>query len=66
MLTTFEIQTQVKDIINELNNLVHGGTFTYQPKIEQLTTQLNIIRNGCPHSYKNGKCEYCQKEETNE
>lgn len=63
-------QQEIKNKINELNNKIEScstaGFFILNKAVVSLNEQISQLQQECEvigHSYNNGICEYCGKEE---
>lgn len=54
------IQKRVQEIYDYLDKCYQKGTFEYNPKFGELTTELSDLRIQCSHVFNNGQCIYCK------
>lgn len=54
------IQKRVQEIYDYLDKHCQKGTFEYNPKFNELITELSSLRLQCSHVFNNGQCIYCK------
>lgn len=63
-MTNTEIFTRVTNACEELDELLSGmDVFTFNPRVAELEKEIEDLQAQCEHSFHDGKCEYCGKEE---
>jgi hypothetical protein len=59
----YEIKSTIEKNNAEIVSLCNPNNFVFIPRVNQLLRENAVIRSNCEHSFKDGVCEYCQKEE---
>ena len=63
-MTNTEIFTRVTNACEELDKLLSGmDAFTFNPRVAELEKEIEDLQSKCEHSFHDGVCEYCGKEE---
>jgi uncharacterized small protein (DUF1192 family) len=63
-MTNTEIFTRVSTACEELEELLSDmDVFTFNPRVAELEKEIEDLQAQCKHSFHDGSCEYCGKEE---
>ena len=66
-MTQEELGKSINSQINQNNDKIEKflitNNFLLNSQVSELIEKNKQLQNQCPHSYKNGYCEYCYKEE---
>lgn len=63
-MTNTEIFTRVTNACEELDKLLSEmDAFTFNPRVAELEKEIEDLQSKCEHSFHDGVCEYCGKEE---
>ena len=63
-MTNNEIFTRVTHACEELDEILSGmDVFTFNPRVAELEKEIDELQSKCVHSFHDGVCKYCGKEE---
>ena len=63
-MTNNEIFTRVTRACEELDEILSGmDVFTFNPRVAELEKEIEELQSKCVHSFHDGVCKYCGKEE---
>ena len=57
-----EIKAKIDALSLEAEKLVDPTTFVLNPKILELSKQIEALREQCQHHFVDGVCEFCYQE----
>ena len=58
-----EIKRQIDDLFHQIEELQDPTCFVLNPKVMELNEQVFQLQSNCEHSFLNGVCEFCYKED---
>lgn len=63
-MTNKEIFTRVTSACEELDEILSNmDVFMFNPRVAELEKEIEDLQTQCKHSFHDGVCEYCGKEE---
>ena len=63
-MTNLEIKEKIDANNKIIKTLLDPSTFTLNNVVKELLIENDALQTQCTHSFVDGYCEYCQKEET--
>jgi peptidoglycan hydrolase CwlO-like protein len=62
-LTPEEIETEIKNLEKELEDVIMADIFVLNNKIANINDKITSLQEQCEHKYENGTCVHCHKVE---
>ncbi len=59
-----EIRKQIDELYAELEEIVIPGNFILNPRIAIISKKVETLQKQCSHNFINGRCEFCDLEES--
>lgn len=64
-MTPMEIHSKIIENNKQIENLLNPNIFTLNNAVKNLLKENAALQAQCPHSFKDGYCEYCFLEDPN-
>jgi hypothetical protein len=58
-----EIKDKIAILTREYEEIFDPSTFVLKPRLIEIQTEIMKLQRECNHSFVNGFCEYCAREE---